>query len=170
MSQKHTLQNAQILTICHQSKTLKYISSCKKNTVYTVYKPPSKASLSPHCCRKSGHSWDIASRHCGKRAIQSTLVQNLRTSADSSVQGESWVTPGEWCRLRLVKNPAYQLARTLRREGNSLLFLLYSLVLNMWLCILQNRAMSLAFTLHPNACTCLLSTRPMYSWISKEKV
>lgn len=42
---KHILQNAQIPTICHQNKTLKYISSHKICTVCTVYKSPLKANL-----------------------------------------------------------------------------------------------------------------------------
>lgn len=63
-----------------------------------------------------------------------------------------------------VKKAAYQLAHTLGREGNCLLFLLYSLVLNACLCILQSRAMTHALTLHPHTYTCtyLLITSPVY--------
>lgn len=112
--------NAQIPTIHHQSKTLKYISSHKKCTVCTVHKPPSKAAL-VLTAAESGHNWDIISQSCGKWAIQSTLVQNLQTSAGSSVQDKSWMTQGKQTMQSeaMVKKPPYHMVHMLYREATA---------------------------------------------------
>lgn len=94
--------NAQIPTIHHQSKTLKYITSHKKCTVCTVHKPPSKAALVLTAAESLGTTETLYLRIVGNepyssplcRICKHLLIPLCRTRAES-------LRGNKQCNLRL---------------------------------------------------------------------
>lgn len=172
MPWKHTIQNAQMPTICHQSQTLKYISSHRKCTVCTVYKPPSKAILVLTAAESLGAAETFYLSVVGNvpyRAPLCRVCEHLLIPLCSARAG--------WLRGNHADQDYGQEARTsvgphtVWRGQQPFIPPLQSGAQHVTMRPTERGRDSCfypTFTLRPYACVCFLITWPVYSWISKE--